>query len=353
VSPMATMRALVLREYGGPLATEDVPRPEPGPGEVLIRVEACGLGLTVAHALAGRLRAGGGQPRLPIIPGHEAVGIVEAPGDGVAEPRPGERVTTSFYLTCGRCRFCRAGRDPLCENFRGYLGRDADGGYAEYMVVPAPNALPLPDGIDPVEATAIPDAIGTPFHVCHTRARVRAGQRVLVTGAAGGVGVHMVQMARLFGGVVIAVDVDDARLNRLREYGADQLVNFTGLDPEADAAASGLGRGADVAIDLVGTPETLGWCYRVLDRGGTLVSLTTHRGLTELPIAPASLVAKETTVMGSRYVARWELLRAIELVAAGRIRPVVSETCDLAGAEALFDKLRAQQLFGRGAVIPG
>ena len=101
---MATMRALVLREYGGRLAVEEIARPEPAAGEVLIRVEACGLGLTVAHALAGQLRAGGGDPRLPIVPGHEAVGIVDALGAGVAEPGPGQRVMTSFYLTCGRCR---------------------------------------------------------------------------------------------------------------------------------------------------------------------------------------------------------------------------------------------------------
>jgi D-arabinose 1-dehydrogenase-like Zn-dependent alcohol dehydrogenase len=341
---MATMRALLLHEYGGPLEVAEVPRPEPGPDEVLVRVEACGLGLTVANIMDGRLRAG--PPRLPLIPGHEVAGVVEALGERVNRPAPGDRVITSFYLTCGWCRFCRAGREPLCENLRGYVGADIDGGYADYMAVPAANALPLPSGIDPVQATSIPDAIGTPFHVCHTRAQVRPGQRVLVTGAAGGVGVHMVQMARLFGADVVAADIDDARLERVREYGAGTLVNF---ERTADRA---LDAPVDVAIDLVGTPETLGWCYDALDRGGVLVNLTTHRGLTTLPVPPAGLVMKEATVMGSRYVARWELLRAIELVASGRIRPVVSEACSLDGAPALFDRLRRQQLFGRGAVIP-
>lgn len=344
------MKALVLHEYGGPLRVEEVPRPEPGPGEVLVRVGACGLGLTVAHILEGRLR--GGPPKLPIIPGHEVAGTVEALGPGVAEPAPGTRVITSFYLTCGQCRFCRAGRETLCERFRGYVGADADGGYAEYLVVPAVNALPIPEQLGFVEATAIPDAIGTPFHVCHTRAQVRPGQRVLVTGAAGGVGVHMVQMARLFGAEVVAVDLEGERLERLRDYGAGELVGFDRLERDASGRPQALPRGVDVAIDLVGSAETLGWCYDSLDRGGTLVSLTTHRGLSELPIAPRTLVIKEATVMGSRYVSRWELLRAIDLVAQGRIRPVVSETCSLADAPALFDRLRAQRLFGRGAVIP-
>lgn len=343
---MAAMRALVLHEYGGPLRVEHVPRPAPGPGEVLVRVAACGLGLTVAHALAGRLR--GGAPRLPIIPGHEVAGTVEALGEGVVEPAAGTRVLTSFYLTCGSCRFCRMGREPLCERFRGYLGADADGGYAEFVVVPASNALPIPDTVGFVGATAIPDAIGTPFHVCHTRAQVRPGQRVLVTGAAGGVGIHMVQMARLCGAEVIAVDVDDERLAQLRGYGASQTVNFEQIG--GDAAA--LGRAVDVAIEIVGTPETWAFCVQALDRGGVLVNLTTHREMLHIPIAPRDLVAKELTIMGSRYVSRWELLRAIELVAAGRIRPVVSETCDLEGAAALFQKLHSRRLLGRGAVIP-
>src|SRR5919201_865358 len=155
-SDVRTMKALVSHEYGGPLRVEDVPCPEPGPGDVLVRVEACGLGLTVANIMDGRLRAG--SPRLPLIPGHEVAGVVEAAGAGVAEPRPGDRVITSFYVSCGLCRFCRAGREPVCERFRGYVGADIDGGYAEYMVVPAVNALPLPETISFIEATAIPDA---------------------------------------------------------------------------------------------------------------------------------------------------------------------------------------------------
>src|SRR5205085_12347111 len=124
---------------------EEIARPSAGPGEVLVRVDACGLGLTVAHAMAGHLPGTGA--RLPVVPGHEVAGVVAALGAGVTAPAVGTRVITSFYLTCGRCRFCRAGRETLCEQFGGYLGRDADGGYAEYLTVPAANALPIPDSV--------------------------------------------------------------------------------------------------------------------------------------------------------------------------------------------------------------
>ncbi len=345
------MRALLLDAPGAVLRVGEMPIPRPGPGEALVRVEACGVGLTVVNMTEGRMRES--MPLVPLIPGHEVAGVVADLGAGVEGPAPGTRVVTSFYLTCGACRFCQAGREPLCERFRGNVGLEAHGGFAEYLVVPAVNALRIPDGISFVDATTIPDAIGTPFHVCHTRAAIRPGQRVVVTGAAGGVGAHMVQMARLCGAEVFAVDIDDEKLARLRELGADHLVNLAdpAMAAEQVQAATG-GRGVDVAIDLVGERDVLAWCVGQLDRGGALVNLTQHRRLEELPVAQRALVARELTVMGSRYVARWELRRAIQLVASGRIRPVVSEVVPLEGVNDVFARLRANRLFGRAATLP-
>jgi propanol-preferring alcohol dehydrogenase len=322
---------------------EDVPVPEPGSGEALIEVAACGLGATVLKAIEG------GRERypaiLPFVPGHEIVGRVVSLGPGVSRPAPGTRVMVSYYVTCGECRFCQQGRETLCEHLRGYVGRHFDGGYAEYAALPVANLLPIPNGIDDVEATTIPDAIDTPFHVCYSPSRVSPGQRVMVIGAAGGVGVHMVQMARVFGATVIGVDLDDERLACLDEYGAEDTLNFECRHKAA------LDAPVDVAVDFVCTRETLGFCRDQLAPGGTLVVMVGRQREAEPPLALSSFVANEKIVMGSRYTSRWELERAIGLVASGRMRPVVSEACSLEGVAALFEKLRARKLFGRGAVI--
>lgn len=141
------MFAQVLHEWGGEVVYEQVQTPAPGPGEALVQVEACGVGLTVLNYMRGDL---GSRPEdLPRIPGHEVVGKVVEVGAGVGELRVGDRVMAYFYLTCGRCDFCRLAHEPLCRNFQGYVGVTRDGGYAEYMALPAANLLPVPDGIPP------------------------------------------------------------------------------------------------------------------------------------------------------------------------------------------------------------
>ncbi|OGL24983.1 MAG: hypothetical protein A3G44_02255 [Candidatus Rokubacteria bacterium RIFCSPLOWO2_12_FULL_73_47] len=339
------MRAQVLHAWGGEVTPADVPTPAPAAGEALVRVEACGVGLTVLNAMNGNL---GGRPEdLPRIPGHELVGIVTALGPGVAHPEVGRRVMAYFYLACGGCDFCRLAHEPLCRNLRGYVGVAADGGYAEYTALPAGNLLPVPEGLGAVEATAIPDAIATPFHVSR-RAGIGPADVVMIVGAAGGVGVHMVQMARLCGAEVIAVDLDAAKLDATRELGAGTTLDFRAPDARARLAAAAPA-GPTVAIDLVGSRETHAFCLDVLARRGRMVVLTTFPGIT-LEVASRRLVTEEITVLGSRYTSRWELGEAARLVAEGRIRPVVSEVVPLARVTELHAKLRAHTLFGRGAV---
>jgi D-arabinose 1-dehydrogenase-like Zn-dependent alcohol dehydrogenase len=347
------MKGLILDEPNRPLRLAEVPTPEPGPGEVLVQVKACGVGLTVVNTCTGRMGGPSGEIRNR-IPGHEIAGVVAGLGPGASQFKQGDRVLVYFYLTCDRCKWCRRGRNSLCDNFRGYVGRDVDGGYAEYVKLPENNLFALPDGIDDVAATTIPDAIGTPVHACGSRADVRPGDRVMVVGAAGGVGIHMLQVARLYGAEVIAVDIDDAKLERTREYGAEHLVNFEGLGAQTAAEAvkqATAGEGADVVIDMVNSAETLRWGYELLAKGGRLVNLGTHPGV-ELALWPGSLVQKEATVTGSRYHSKAEYLQAIELVRTARIRPVVSRTTPLDGVQAMHDELLAARFFGRGATIP-
>ena len=340
------MQAQVLHEWGGEVTLETRPVPAPGPGEALLQVEACSVGLTVLNYMNGNHTRR--FQDLPRIPGHEAVGRVTAVAPGVTRPRIGQRVMTHFYLFCGACDQCHEGREPLCRNLAGQVGVARDGGYAEYLVLPAHNLIPVPDGITPVSATAIPDAIATPLHVSR-RAGIAPGDVVVVVGAGGGVGIHMVQMARAFGATVIAVDRGDPKGKAASEVGAVAALDFDSPDL-AEAVGALAPSGVTVAVDLVGNRATLAFCLDVLGRRGRLVLLTTFPGVAT-DVSPRRLVQDEISILGSRYASRAELAQAARLVADGRITPVVSEAVPLAQVRDLHAKLRAGTLIGRGAVV--
>jgi len=341
------MWAQVVHQWGQEVVYEQVPDPVPKSDEVLIRVEACGVGRTVLNYIGGQL---GARPeQLPRIPGHEVVGVVVRTGDAVHGIRAGDSVVAYFYLVCGVCDFCRQSHEPLCRNFAGNLGVARDGGYAEYLVLPAVNALPVPGGISPIQATVIPDAVATPYHVCR-RAGMGPGDVAVIFGAGGGVGIHMIQMVRVFGGDPIAVDLGEPKLQAARSAGAVAAIDFTAAD-FADQVRTAAPRGVTVAIDFVGQPDTLARALEILDRRGRLVVLTTFPGVT-FPVSPRQMVLTELTILGSRYASRWEVAQAARLVAEGKITPVVSEVVPLADVGRLHDRLRRGLLVGRGAVVP-
>ncbi len=335
-----------IHKWGGPLRWEAFEMPVPGPGEALVRVEACGIGLTVLNYIGGQLADD--PALLPRVPGHELVGRVEAIGEGVSDVQVGQRVMAYFYLACGHCHACRAGRDSRCENLAGWVGVHRDGGYAQYTVLPARNLLPLPESIPAAEATAIPDAIATPLHVCKTRARVRPGDRVVVIGAGGGVGIHMVQMARLFGGDVVGLEINPDKFPAIEEAGGQPVRSddFSRLDPEAWWD----GKRPTVIIDLVGNRASLSWAAASLDTGGRMVVLTTFKGV-DFPLSPRVWVFREATLLSSRYASKSELIEAAQLVAAGRIRPVVTQVVPPPDVEKVHEALRQGTLIGRGAVV--
>jgi len=339
------MKAQRIHQWGGPLALEEVPNPVPGEGEVLIQVEACGIGLTVLNCIRGDL--GHDPAALPRVPGHELVGRIVGVGPGVPDERVGERVCAYFYLFCGRCRRCLAGLESLCENLVGYVGVDRDGGYAQMTVLPARNAICLPEPLDPVLATAIPDAIATPVHVAH-RAAIQPGERVVVIAAGGGVGIHMVQVARLHGADVVGLDRAEDKLAYLRQQFQVETVNSTDFDG-VQLPARWTGK-ADVIIDLLGRPASLAWAVTALGTGGRLVLLTTFPGI-GFQATPREMVFRQATILGSRYASRWELDRAARLVASGRIRPVVSRRVGLDELGAIHESLQQGTLLGRGAVV--
>jgi propanol-preferring alcohol dehydrogenase len=319
---------------------------DPQAGEIRIRVEACGIGLTVLNCLRGDLA--NDAARLPRVPGHEIVGVVDAVGPEVTSPAVGERVMAYFYLVCGNCDACRTGQDSLCRNLAGWVGVHRDGGYAPYTVLPARNAVTLLAGIPAAQAAAIPDAIATPLHVCKSRARIHPGDRAVVIGAGGGVGIHMVEMAALFGASVAGLEASETKFEAIQAMGGTPILSQSFSDVDL-RPAWGI-EPPTVVIDLLGSRPSLEWGVKTLSLGGRLVVLTTFRDI-DLVIRPRDLVLRELTILGSRYASKGELAESAQLVAGGKIHPVVSHVVPPSQIEAVHRELQDGSLVGRGAVV--
>lgn len=344
---------MVLHEPGGRLTLEDVPVPTIGPSDALLRVRATGVGLTVVIMLGvpGRVTA------YPRIPGHEVAGEVVEVGSEVGSVKVGDRVTCHFYLTCRVCPYCRSGRETLCTALRGYVGMASDGGYAEYMAIPAGNLCPIPAEVSDLEAAVAADAIATPLHACREEARIGPGDQVLIVGAGGGVGVHAVQMAKLCGGRVLAADIDDAKLEMAGAVGADALIDGRRGPLDRQALALTGGRGVDAAIDMVASRDTLQAGLRALAPGGRLV-IVGYRPREVFGADPAFTVDPHLVlhgmleIHGSRYVSLAEIGQTLELLRQRRLRAVVTRTFPLEAAEDAHALLRGNALVGRAALLP-
>ena len=346
------MKAMVLEQFGAPLTLKEMPRPKPGPNEALIKVGACGIGLTVVSMIAtpGRVTS------FPRIPGHEIAGEVIEVGAEVKTIKVGQRVTNHFYLTCGNCRYCRSARETLCENFRGNVGAACDGGYAEYVVLPERNLIPVPDGVTDVEAAVASDAIATPYHACHKEAQISPADDVLITGAGGGIGIHMVQMARLCGGRVIAAEVSEDKLALAREMGADEVIDARNGGIVKQVKALTNGRGVDAAIDIVAASATLQACFDSLAPGGRMVVIGSRPKVVfgAEPVFTVNVqeqLRQAQEIHGSKYVNNEEILRTLELVKHKRIKAVVGRTFRLEQVEEAHELLRKNAIAGRAAMV--
>ena len=346
------MRAMLLHELGGPVTFKEVAEPRVGPCDAKIRVRAAGVGLTIIIMK----NTPGLVTSYPRILGHEIAGEVVEIGSEVTHVKVGDPVACHFYLTCKACRFCRSGRETLCENWKGYVGMACDGGYAEYMCAPALNLCPLPKNIPFPEASIISDAIATPLHACREEAKVGPGDNVLVVGAGGGVGIHAVQMAKLCGARVLAADLSREKLEMAKALGADEIIDTKENDLAREALRLTDGKGVDAVLDLVASSQTLETGVAVLNRGGRLVILgfrpsSVFKVEPTFRVDPLIVLSKGLEIHGSRYVSMAELIDAVKIVQQGKIKPIVTRTFPLEDAEKAHQMILANQITGRAALI--
>lgn len=329
------MRAAVLRVPGQPLHVEEVPTPVPGPGEVRVAVLACGFCHTDLHYMDHGVATA--KP-LPIILGHEIAGRVDALGPGVEDLAIGSPMLVPAVLPCGRCEFCRTGRENICPKMR-MVGNHFDGGFAEFVVVPAKDLVALPKEIDPIQGCIIADALTTPYHAVVNRACVRAGESVAVIGC-GGVGINVVQFAVSAGARVVAIDLDDKKLEVARRLGAAETINPAQTEDVGKEVRRLMGDGVDVALEAVGSPTTIALSFGALRRGGRLCLI----GYSSAPaVLPASRVMFfEYSIMGSLGCRPGDYPRVVELVRQGRIRldPAITGQVSLEEIGIAADRLR-------------
>ncbi|GAA2696345.1 MULTISPECIES: zinc-dependent alcohol dehydrogenase [Actinosynnema] len=311
------MRAAVVTEFGKPLTVGEAPTPEPGPGEVLVRLEASGICHTDIHAAHGDWPV---KPTPPFIPGHEGVGVVEAVGEGVDAAKIGQRVAIPWLGTaCGECAHCVSGWETLCEGQQN-TGYSVDGCYAELTVADARYAVPVPDGVSSLDAAPLTCAGVTTYKAVKV-AGITPTEKVAVFGI-GGLGHLALQYARIAGGVTIAVDVEDDKLELATGLGADHTVNAATEDPVAAVQALG---GADVAIALAASPRSFEQAFASLRRGGRLVCVALPADGV-LPVPVFDLVLKGIKVIGSIVGTRADLAEVFELHAAGRTEVIAKGT---------------------------
>ncbi|HEY0402132.1 MAG TPA: alcohol dehydrogenase catalytic domain-containing protein [Blastococcus sp.] len=337
------MRAVRFHGVGRPLAVEDVDRPRPGPGDVLIDVAAAGVCGTELHFLDGLLT----PARTPITLGHEVAGVVAEVGEAVEDVAVGDRVAVHYLHACGACRWCRTGDDHLCDAPLGFLAFVSDGGFAEQIVVPASATVAVPDGLD-LPAAAVLCCSGTTALHAVDMAGVVAGATAVVYGT-GGVGLALVQVLKEAGARPIAVARNPERLALARELGAETTVNAATEDVTAAIREATGGTGADVVFELVGTRETSAAALASLGKRGTLVYV--GYSFDRVEIDPLSLVVPEQRIVTSVGNRRSELVEALDLAARGRLQTTVT-THPLEDAARVLQDLRAGRVLGRAVLLP-
>jgi NADPH:quinone reductase-like Zn-dependent oxidoreductase len=332
------MKAVCFYSHGGPevLQYQELPTPEPGPEQVLVRLKAAALNqldLWVRKGLPNN------KIEYPHIPGADGAGEVVAVGSCVTRWVPGDRVVINSNLGCGTCEYCLAGQDNRCRNW-GLLGETRNGTYAEYVLVPGDNLYPLPVDFDEHHAAAAALVFHTAWHSLIIRGQLRLDETVLVVGASGGVNTASIQIAKLVGATVFVVGSNLEKLILAESLGADYLIDRS---QEADWSRAIYmmtdKRGVDVVVDNVGS--TFPMSFRAAAKGGRILTV----GNTAAPrfeIDNRYIFGKHLSILGSTMGTRRDFADVMDLIFAGRLKPVVGHTFPLHEARA------AQELLEKG-----
>jgi len=342
------MKAARLIEIGKPLQLQDVDRPSPGAGDVLVRVRAAGICHSDVHYRAGTSGVG----PLPQTLGHEVAGVVEEVGPAVSGLRAGDRVCLHYLLTCGQCHFCRTGHEQFCAEGR-MIGKHVDGGFAEYIAVPARNAVRLPAEVSFEHGAVLMCSSSTSFHALR-KSRLQPGETVAIFGA-GGLGMSAIQLARTMGALqVYAVDINENKLELAESLGA-VAVNAREGDPVAAIRRLTDGRGVDVAIEVIGLRQTMEQAVRCL----AVLGRAALAGISDKPFEIDSyrdLLGREAEVIGCSDHTLRELEILVEYVRQGRLDlgHVVARSVPLE-AGAINSAMDALEQFGgevRTVILP-
>jgi NADPH:quinone reductase-like Zn-dependent oxidoreductase len=335
------MKAVRLHEFGGPevLRYEDIPDAEPRKDQVLIRVKACAL-----NHLDIWVRKGLPGVKLPHILGSDIAGEIVAVGEYVTAFNVGQRVVLAPMHFCNHCAKCVAGLQNECPDFT-VLGNAVDGGNCELIAVPAVNVIPIPDGLDFVQAASVPLVFLTAWHMLVGRAGIRPGQTVLVLGAGSGVGIAAIQIAKLFHARVITTAGDENKLEKARALGADHGIDHYKQKISQEVRKITDQQGVDIVVEHVGA-ATWDESVKSLKPGGTIVTCGATTG-PNVGFDLRFLFSRQLNLLGSYMGTMGELHEVLRQIFAGRLKPIVDRTFALKDARAAHEYLEASQMFGK------
>jgi NADPH:quinone reductase-like Zn-dependent oxidoreductase len=342
------VKAIVFHEFGGldVLQVEDLPDPEPGPGEVLIDVTASALNHLDVDVREGISRF---PVEPPFVLGVEVVGRIAALGEGVEGWQVGDRVMPLLMDTCGECRYCRTGRESLC-NTGAFISFATSGGYAERLACSTRRLLRIPDGVSDEAAAALQIAFGTAWHMLFTRGRLAFGETVMINSVGSGIGSAAVQLARLAGATVIGNASSDEKLARASELGMDHGINHATQDVVAEVMRLTDGAGVDLVFEHVGG-ELFQKGLDSLAKDGRLVICGAHSGEV-VPFDIIPFFRMQRQIIGSFVFNRVEVEHCLELASQGKITPLVHRSFPLADAREAMATMERREHFGKILLKP-